>query len=262
MPAAPDTAYGDAVTSPTDRLSLSGRVAIVTGASRGIGLATAQAMAAVGARVMLTSRKQDALDAAAADIPASATFAAHAGDPEQIEACVAATLDRLGTVDILVNNAATNPYFGPTIDVDLPRYDKIMEVNVRGPLAWTQAVWRSGMSEGGGVVINVSSVGGLRHAGGIGVYDVSKAALLHLTRVLAAELAPTVRVNALAPGLVKTDFARTLWEPDEAGVAARTPLGRIGVPTDIAGAAVFLASDLASWVTGQTFVVDGGALLI
>ncbi|MGH9058119.1 MAG: SDR family oxidoreductase, partial [Acidimicrobiales bacterium] len=121
--------------------------------------------------------------------------------------------------------------------------------------------WRAGMSERGGSVINVASIGGIRHGGGIGIYDVSKAGLLHLTRVLAAELAPKVRVNALAPGLVKTDFARALWEPDEARTAASMPLGRIGVPSDIADAAVFLASDLASWITGQTFVVDGGALL-
>ncbi|MGH9094922.1 MAG: glucose 1-dehydrogenase, partial [Acidimicrobiales bacterium] len=198
--------------SPADRLSLQGRVALVTGASRGIGLATAQALAAVGASVMRSARTQDALDAAAADIPGAASFAANAGDPDQAEACVTATVERFGSVDILVNNAATNPYFGPSIDIDLARYDKTMQVNLRGPLVWSQAAWRAGMSERGGSVINVASIGGIRHGGGIGIYDVSKAGLLHLTRVLAAELAPKVRVNALAPGLVKTDFARALWE--------------------------------------------------
>lgn len=245
-------------------LDLRGKHALVTGASRGIGLAISTAFAAAGADVMLSSRKADALEAAAAAISGPgdvATFAANAGEPEQAAACVAATVERFGALDILVNNAATNPHMGPVIEVDLPRYDKTFQVNVRGPLVWTQEAWRAGMREHGGSVVNVVSIGGLRHDSGIGVYNVTKAALVHLTKVLAAELAPRVRVNAIAPGLVKTDFARALWEPAEDLVAATMPLQRLGEPEDIAGAVVFLVSDLASWITGETLVVDGGALV-
>jgi NAD(P)-dependent dehydrogenase (short-subunit alcohol dehydrogenase family) len=211
---------------------------------------------------MLSSRKQDALEEAAGEMEGEvAVHAANAGDPEQAEACVAATMERFGAIDILVNNAATNPYMGRTIDIDLPRYDKTWQVNLRGPLVWTHLAWHRSMQERGGVVINVASVGGLSVEPTIGIYNATKAALIHLTRTLAAELAPGVRVNALAPGLVKTDFARALWEPDEAAIAKRTPLGRLGEPQDIANAALFLASDLSSWITGHTLVIDGGSLI-
>jgi NAD(P)-dependent dehydrogenase (short-subunit alcohol dehydrogenase family) len=241
---------------------LDGRVALVTGASRGIGRATAAALAAAGAKVMLSSRKQDALDAAAADMPGEvATFAANAGEPDQAEACVAATVDRFGRLDVLVNNAATNPYMGATIDIDLPRHDKTWQVNFRGALVWTQLAWRASMRDRGGAVVNVASVGALSVEPVIGVYNATKAALVHLTTTLAAELGPGVRVNAVAPGLVKTDMARALWEPGEERLAARLPLRRLGEPSDIADAVVFLASDRASWVTGHTLVVDGGALV-
>ncbi|HEX6570003.1 MAG TPA: SDR family oxidoreductase [Acidimicrobiales bacterium] len=247
------------------QVSLDGKVALVTGASRGIGRAIAGAFASAGASVMLSSRKQDALEAAAADIGTgggeSAVFAANAGEPDQIAACVAATVERFGRVDVLVNNAATNPYMGRAIDIDLPRFDKTWQVNYRGPVVWAQEVWRASMSDHGGSIINIASVGGLSVEARIGHYNVTKAALIHLTRTLAADLAPGVRVNAIAPGLVKTDMARALWEPAEAAIAARMPLRRLGEPADIANAALFLASDLASWITGQTIVVDGGALL-
>ncbi len=243
-------------------IRLDGRTALVTGASRGIGRAIAAEYAASGANVMLSSRKADALEEAAASMTGNvATFAANAGEPEQAEACVQATIERFGAVDVLVNNAAANPYFGRSIDIDLSRYDKTFRVNLRGPLVWTQAAWRSSMQERGGVVLNVASVGGIRGEAGIGIYNVTKAALIHLTKTLAAELAPGVRVNALAPGLVKTDFARALWEPAEELAAAQIPLQRIGVPEDIGHAALFLASDLASWITGHTLVIDGGALI-
>jgi len=243
-------------------LRLDGKSALVTGASKGIGLAIATAMAEAGARVMISSRKQDALEKAAAGIDGEVeVFAANAGEPDQAEACVAATVERLGALDILVNNAGINPYFGRVIDIDLPRYDKTFRVNVRGALVWTQLAWRSWMNEHGGCVINVSSTGGLRYGGMIGIYDTTKAALIHLTRHLAVELAPTVRVNAIAPGLVKTDFAKALYESGEEAVAAMMPLKRLGVPQDIGPAAVYLASDAASWVTGHVMVLDGGLLV-
>ncbi len=245
-------------------IDLHGKTALVTGASRGIGLAISEAFAAAGANVMLSSRKQEALDEVAATITGPgdvATFAANAGEPEQAAACVAATVQHFGAVDILVNNAATNTHYGPAIEIDLSRFDKNFQVNLRGTFVWTQAAWRAGMQEHGGSVINIVSVGGLRHDSEIGIYNVTKAGIIHLTKVFAAELAPRVRVNAIAPGLVKTDFARALWEPAEDRVAATMPLQRLGEPDDIAGAALFLASDLGSWITGETLVVDGGALV-
>ncbi len=243
-------------------LRLDGKVALVTGASRGIGLAIAQAMSHSGASVMLTSRKLDALETAAAAIGGETeVFPANAGDPDAIEACVAATVKRFGSIDILVNNAATNPYFGRAIDIDLPRYDKTWQVNVRGMLVCTQAAYRASMAKNGGTVINLASIGGITVEAGIGVYNTTKAAVMHLTRNLAAELGPNVRVNAIAPGLVKTDLARALWEENEDTIARHLPLRRLGEPADIAATALFLASDAASWITGQTFVVDGGATL-
>jgi NAD(P)-dependent dehydrogenase (short-subunit alcohol dehydrogenase family) len=167
----------------------------------------------------------------------------------------------LGGVDILVNNAGTNPTFGPMIDTEPRAVRKVLEVNLEGPLLLAQAAWRSWMRDHGGVVINVASLGGIRPSLGIGMYNTSKAALLHMTRQLAVELAPGVRVNALAPGLVKTHFARALFEHDEEGTAARFPMKRLGVPDDCAGAALFLASDASSWMTGDVLVVDGGGLV-
>lgn len=243
-------------------LTLEGKVALVTGASRGIGRAIAATYAAAGAEVMISSRKQDALDEAAASMTGDvATFAANAGEPEQAAACVAATVERFGKLDVLVNNAATNPYMGASIDIDLARYDKTMQVNLRGPMVWTQEAWRHSLRDNGGVVLNVVSVGGFATEPSIGVYNTSKAALIYLTKTLALDLAPGVRVNALAPGLVKTDMARALWEEHEDVIAKATPLRRLGEPQDIANAALFLASDLASWITGHTMVIDGGALV-
>jgi NAD(P)-dependent dehydrogenase (short-subunit alcohol dehydrogenase family) len=243
-------------------LSLAGKVALVTGASRGIGKAIAGALAGAGASVLLSSRKQDALEAAAAEIGGDVdVVAANAGDPDQAAVAVDRCIERFGGLDILVNNAATNPYFGPAIEIDLARYDKTWDVNVRGPLVWTQLAWKAAMAERGGSVINIASIGGLSVEPGIGIYNGTKAALIHLTKTLAAELAPSVRVNAIAPGLVKTDMARALWEPAEERIARSLPLGRLGEPADIANAALYLASDLSTWVTGHTLVVDGGALL-
>jgi NAD(P)-dependent dehydrogenase (short-subunit alcohol dehydrogenase family) len=243
-------------------LRLDGKTALVTGASKGIGFAIAKGMAESGAKVMLSSRKQEQLEKAAAEIDGDVdVFAANAGEPEQAEACVNATLERFGALDVLVNNAATNPYFGRAIDIDLSRYDKTFQVNVRGAFVWTQLAYKSWMQEHGGNVINIASVGGMHYGSLIGIYDTTKAAVIYLTKHLAAELAPAVRVNAIAPGLVKTDFARALYESGEEAVAAMMPLKRLGVPDDIAPAAVFLASDAASWVTGEVLVVDGGMLV-
>jgi NAD(P)-dependent dehydrogenase (short-subunit alcohol dehydrogenase family) len=243
----------------SDSLDLTGKVALVTGASKGIGAAIARIYAEHGASVMLSSRKIEALEATAAAIDGDiAVFPANAGKPDQAQACVAATVARFGRIDILVNNAATNPYYGPAIDIDLPRFDKIIEVNLRGPLVWIQEAWKQAMSEQGGTIINVASVGGLKYEGPIGIYDMTKAALIHLTKHLATELGPRVRVNALAPGLIKTDFARALWEPGGDRDSWPWPLARLGEPLDVARAALYLASDLSSWVTGEVTVVDGG----
>jgi NAD(P)-dependent dehydrogenase (short-subunit alcohol dehydrogenase family) len=245
-------------------LRLDGKVALVTGGSRGIGRAIGTRFAEAGARVMLVSRKAEALAEAAssmAGLDGEVDWrAANAGDPEAAEECVAATVERFGSVDILVNNAATNPYYGPLIDIDLSAAEKTVRVNQQAVLTWTQCAWRASMAAGGGNVINVSSVGALSVEPGIGWYNVTKAAVAHLTRQLAGELGPGVRVNALAPGLVKTDFARALWERGEERVAARLPLRRLGLPDDVATAALFLASEAASWLTGHVLVVDGGAL--
>ncbi|MEY2459787.1 MAG: hypothetical protein QOG30_1617 [Acidimicrobiaceae bacterium] len=248
-------------------LRLDGKVGLVTGASKGIGLAIAQGLAEAGASVMISSRKADQLEIAAGTIVPTGDgqadwFAANAGDEAAPSAAVAATIERFGALDILVNNAATNPYMGPTLGISAGQMDKIHSVNQRAIVLWTAAAWDAAMKEHGGSVINISSIGGMHvDAGAIGYYNATKAAVIHLTRQLANELAPQVRVNAIAPGLVKTDFARALWEPNEAASAALMPLKRLGTPEDIANSAVFLASDAASWITGQTIVVDGGALL-
>ncbi len=247
-------------------LRLDGKVALVTGASRGIGKAMALCFARSGAKVMLSSRKPEALEQAAADIAAVggevAWHAANAGDADQAQECVRATVDQFGSLDILVNNAATNPYFGPIIDIEPSQVRKTVLVNQEAALHWTQLAWRASMQSNGGAVLNISSVGGLSVEPGIGWYNVTKAALAHLTRQLAGELGPKVRVNALAPGLVRTEFARALWEPAGDAVARRLPLKRLGEPEDIARAGLFLVSDAASWITGHVLVIDGGAMVV
>jgi NAD(P)-dependent dehydrogenase (short-subunit alcohol dehydrogenase family) len=235
------------------QVSLEGKVAIVTGGSKGIGKAIAAGMAAAGASVMLTSRKIDQLEQAAGEIDGdTAVFAANAGH------LVAATIERFGRLDVLVNNAATNPYYGPTLDVEPSMFDKTFEVNLRAPLIWAREAHRQAFKDEPGVIINVSSVGGMRVEPGLGIYNLTKASLIHLTRQLAGELGPS-RVVCLAPGLIRTDFARVLIDNFGDQLERSLPLKRLGEPVDIANMAVFLASDLASYITGETFVIDGGA---
>jgi NAD(P)-dependent dehydrogenase (short-subunit alcohol dehydrogenase family) len=242
---------------------LDGKVAIVTGASRGIGRAIARRFVEAGASVMLSARSPDALADAARELGDDggdvAWHPAHAGDPEQAAQCVEATVERFGALDVLVNNAATNPYLGPLLEIGRDQAAKTLEVNLLGPLAWCQAAYRAQLRDRGGTIVNIASIGGFGPEPGIGWYNATKAALVHLTRQLAYELAPGVRVNAIAPGLVRTRFARALWEPDEHAVASCIPMGRIGEPDDIAPAAVYLASDEAAWVTGTVLTVDGGS---
>jgi NAD(P)-dependent dehydrogenase (short-subunit alcohol dehydrogenase family) len=245
------------------QVSLEGKVALVTGGSKGIGKAIAAGMVAAGAGVMISSRKQEGLDAAAGEISAAtggevATFAGNAGDPDVAAGCVDATIARFGRLDVLVNNAATNPYYGPTLDVDDARFDKTFQVNLHGPLTWSHAAYERALRDEPGVIVNIASVGGMRVEAGLGVYNLTKAALIHLTRQLAHELGPN-RVVGIAPGLVDTDFAAVLVENFGERLAEQMPLGRLGRPEDIANLAVFLASDRASWITGETYVIDGGA---
>ncbi len=244
-------------------LRLDGKSALITGGSRGIGKGIAEAFAEAGATVMITSRKAEACEEAAADIGHGCLWeASNVGNPEDAERVIDACVSNLGGIDILVNNAGTNPYAGPVIDVDLPRWQKTFDVNLTAPLVWAQLAWRKYMEANGGVILNISSVGGFGTSEALGVYAVTKAALIHLTKQLAPELGPGVRVNAICPGLIKTDFARLLWEGDRGDqVAEAYPLKRLGEVEDIAAAALWLTADSGSWITGQTVVLDGGQLV-
>lgn len=244
---------------------LVGKTAIVTGASRGIGLAIALRLAAEGARVAITARGTEQLGEAAAAFPPGSvvTFAGHADDPAHRAAVMDGVVRLWGGLDILVNNAGINPAYGPLESVDMGAARKILEVNVLSTLAWTQAALaHAGLNFRGrrGNVVNVSSVSGDVPAPGLGLYGISKAAVSHLSRTLAVELAPEIRVNAVAPAVVKTNFARALYEGREESVAAAYPLKRLGTPDDVASAVAFLASQDADWVTGQVLTLDGGLL--
>ena len=239
-----------------------GRTAIITGGSRGIGLAIAQRLAEGGANIVLTSRKQDAADAAAQQVGGNAIgVAAHAVDEDAARRCVDLTLDRFGSIDILVNNAGTNPAYGPLIDQDHARFAKTFDVNLWAPLLWTSLAAKAWLRDHGGAIVNTASIGGLHQAPNMGMYNATKAALIHVTKQLALELSPKVRVNAIAPGVVRTKLAEALWKDDEDAVSRGMALGRIGEPPDVAAAVAFLVSDESSWITGETLVLDGGRLL-
>lgn len=241
-----------------------GKVAIVTGASRGIGLGIAERLVADGARVLITARKPDALAEAAASLgdESRARWVAGSGDDaDHQKEAVDTALEAFGRVDFLVNNTGINPVYGRMIDIDLGAAAKIFSVNVLSAVAWAQQVYHRWMAEHGGAIVNVASVAGLRPAPNIGMYGASKAALIHVTEELGVELGPDVRVNAVAPAVVKTKFAQALYEGREDEVVRPYPLKRLGLPEDIAGVVTFLLSEDAGWLTGQTISADGGLLL-
>lgn len=240
-----------------------GKVAVVTGASRGIGLGIAQRLVDDGAKVLVTARKTDALEEAVATLGADrAAYVAGSGDDAaHQEEAVRTAIERFGRLDFLVNNTGINPVYGRMIDIDLEAAAKIFAVNVLSAVAWAQQAYRQWMGEHGGAIVNVSSVAGLKPAPSIGMYGASKSALIHVTEELAVELGPDIRVNGVAPAVVKTRFAKALYEGREDEVSAPYPLKRLGLPEDIAGVVGFLLSDDAGWLTGQTITADGGLLL-
>jgi NAD(P)-dependent dehydrogenase (short-subunit alcohol dehydrogenase family) len=241
-------------------MDLEGRTALVTGGSRGIGLAIAQKIAEAGARVVISSRREENLAQALEtfrDQTMVHAVTAHVGSRLEADRLVRASIEHFGSLDIVVNNAGTNPHFGPLVDISDSQMQKTYEVNQAAILTHSAAAWHQWMREHGGVILNIAS-SGLGPESGLGWYSVTKAAVIHLTKQLAWELAPSVRVNAIAPGLVRTELARGLWENNETEITSRIPLRRLGEPEDIAQMALVLVSDASSWVTGQTIVIDGG----
>ncbi|MGY1707194.1 SDR family oxidoreductase [Geodermatophilus sp. SYSU D00697] len=243
--------------------NLDGRTALVTGASRGIGLAIARSLVARGARVVVTARKAGALAEAVTALGGPEVAVAvpgNAGDADHRAEAVRTAVDTFGSLDMLVGNVGINPLYGPLVDLPLDGFRKILDTNVVATLGLVQEAWRAWMAEHGGSVLVVASVAGLKASPMIGGYGVSKAALVNLVTQLAVELGPRVRVNAVAPAVVRTRFAGALYEGREAEAAAQYPVGRLGEPEDVGEAAAYLLGDGAGWVTGQTLVLDGGAL--
>ncbi|MDT9700412.1 SDR family oxidoreductase [Streptomyces sp. P17] len=244
-------------------VELSGKVALITGGSRGIGFGVAEALVARGDRVAITGRGEDALKEAVERLGSDRAvyIAGKAHDEAHQALAVERTMDAFGRVDFLVNNAGTNPVFGPIADLDLNVARKVFETNVISALGFAQKTWHAWQKDNGGAIVNIASVAGIAPSPFIAAYGVSKAAMINLTQQLAHEFAPKVRVNAIAPAVVKTKFAEALYEGREAEAAAAYPLARLGMPSDIGGAAAFLTSEQSDWVTGQTLVVDGGIFL-
>ncbi|OKH90683.1 SDR family oxidoreductase [Streptomyces uncialis] len=241
----------------------SGRVALITGASRGIGYGIAAALVARGDKVCVTGRGEEDLREAVAKLGADRAVAVpgRAHDEEHQAVAVERAMDAFGRIDFLINNAGTNPVFGPMADLDLGAARKVYETNVISALGFAQRTWKAWQKDNGGAIVNIASVAGVSASPFIGAYGMSKAAMVNLTLQLAHEFAPGVRVNAIAPAVVRTGFASALYEGREEEVTAAYPLGRLGVPEDIGGAAAFLTSDQADWITGQTLTVDGGLFL-
>ncbi|MFD3486598.1 MULTISPECIES: SDR family oxidoreductase [unclassified Streptomyces] len=241
----------------------SGRVALITGASRGIGYGIAEALVARGDRVCITGRNEEALKEAVERLGPDRVigFPGKAHDEAHQVAAVDRVMEAFGRVDFLVNNAGTNPVFGPMADLDLNVARKVFETNVVSALGFAQLTWRAWQKDNGGAIVNIASVAGVSASPFIGAYGMSKAAMVNLTLQLAHEFAPGVRVNAIAPAVIKTRFAQAIYEGREAEAVAAYPLGRLGVPEDVGGAAAFLTSDQSDWITGQTLVVDGGIFL-
>src|SRR4051794_26799670 len=242
---------------------LSGKVALITGASRGIGYGIAEAFVARGDRVVITGRTEDSLKEAVEQLGAERAVhvAGKAHDEAHQTAAVERAMEAFGRVDYLINNAGTNPVFGPIADLDLGVARKVFETNVISALGFAQRTWHAWQKENGGAIVNIASIAGISASPFIGAYGMSKAAMVNLTLQLAHEMAPGVRVNAIAPAVVKTKFAQALYEGREQEASAAYPLGRLGVPEDIGGAAAFLTSAQAAWITGQTLVIDGGVFL-
>lgn len=248
--------------------SLTNKVALITGASRGIGAAIATAYAAAGAKVVLSSRKQGDLDEVAAQIKAAGgealAVAAHTGDDAAVQALVERAVNTFGGVDILVNNAATNPHFGPLMTAEMSHWDKILDVNVKGYFRMAKACVASMRARGGGKIINMASIAGRVPQQGMGIYSVSKAAVLMLTEVLAAELAAdNIQVNAIAPGFIKTKFSSAIWGNPALhdAVIKAIPQHRIAAPEELTGIALYLATPASSFTTGAIFTIDGGQLI-
>ncbi|MFJ1968047.1 SDR family oxidoreductase [Streptomyces sp. NPDC087903] len=241
----------------TSRHALRGRAAVVTGGTRGIGLAVARELTAAGALVCVTARNAEDVRRTAGDL-GGIGLAGSVADPAHLAEVTELVLREFGRIDVIVNNAATNRPYGPLMDADPDAWREAFTVNVEAPLRLVRCAWRAWMCRHGGAVVNVCTEGAGHVGPHVGAYGTSKAALLHLTRQLAGELAPRVRVNSVSPGLVRTEMARFVWERDEPEVAAGLPLGRIGEPADVARAVTWLASDAAAWITGADLLVDGG----
>jgi NAD(P)-dependent dehydrogenase (short-subunit alcohol dehydrogenase family) len=244
---------------------LDGKVALVTGASKGIGESMARGLAEFGAKVVLSSRKQEAVDAVAeaftADGLEATGAAANMGSNGDIAALVEQTVGLYGGLDIVINNAAANPVYGPLQDTETSAFDKIIDVNLKGPFELCKQAYPIMKARGGGSIIHISSIGGLRPEAGIGIYSASKAAIINLTRAMAQDWgADNIRVNAICPGLIKTRFSEALWKDAATHdrFVAQIPLGRIGEPADVAGLAVYLASDASAYCSGGVYMVDGG----